>query len=102
MNSNRRKFLRNLTIGTGALATGLPTFANQVTAATDEEMNRSFEWEEKKQRFNMCGYAAPKIAIVRIGIVGLGQRGSAAVERFIYIEGVEIVALCDKYPDRVC
>ena len=27
MNSDRRKFLRNLTIGTGALATGLPAFA---------------------------------------------------------------------------
>ena len=62
MNSNRRKFLRNLTIGTGALATGIPAFANEVVAATDEEMNRSFEWENKKQRFNMCGYAAPKIA----------------------------------------
>ena len=49
----------------------------------------------------MCGYAAPKIPIVRIGIVGLGQRGSCAVERLSYIDGVEIVALCDKYADRV-
>ena len=31
MNSNRRKFLRNLTIGTGALATGLPGIANHIT-----------------------------------------------------------------------
>jgi predicted dehydrogenase len=49
----------------------------------------------------MCGYAAPKLNIVRIGIVGLGMRGSGAVERLSYIDGVEITALCDKYPDRV-
>jgi predicted dehydrogenase len=29
------------------------------------------------------------------------MRGSEAVERLSYIDGVEIVALCDKYPDRV-
>ena len=48
-----------------------------------------------------CGYAAPKIDTVRIGVIGLGQRGSEAVERLSYIDGVEIVALCDKYPDRI-
>jgi predicted dehydrogenase len=51
--------------------------------------------------FNMCGYAAPKLDKVRIGVVGLGQRGSDAVERLSFIDGVEITALCDKYPDRV-
>jgi len=49
----------------------------------------------------MCGYAAPKIETVRIGVIGLGQRGSDAVERLSFIDGAEIVALCDKYPDRV-
>lgn len=49
----------------------------------------------------MCGYAAPKIDTVRIAVIGLGQRGSDAVERLSYIDGVEIVALCDKYADRV-
>src|SRR5436190_17289233 len=29
------------------------------------------------------------------------MRGSEAVERLSYIDGVEIIALCDKYPDRV-
>lgn len=100
MSTDRRKFLRNITLGSGLLATGLPSFAGSL-AATDEEVERSSRFESGKQRFNMCGYAAPKIPIVRIGIVGLGQRGSGAVERLSYIDGVEIVALCDKYPDRV-
>jgi hypothetical protein len=101
MNANRRRFLRNLTIGTGALATGLPSFAHPNVIATDEQMKRSAQFERKGQRFNMCGYAAPKIDTVRIGIIGLGMRGSEAVKRLSYIDGLEIVALCDKLPDRV-
>ncbi len=49
----------------------------------------------------MCGYSAPKLDVVRIGFVGLGKRGPYAVERMSHIEGVEIVALCDQYEDRV-
>lgn len=100
MNNNRRKFLRQLALGSGVLATGLPSFAN-VIGTTDEQMDRSSQFENNGQRFNMCGYAAPKIETVRIGVIGLGQRGSEAVERLSYIDGVEIAALCDKYPDRV-
>ena len=44
----------------------------------------------------MCGYAAPKIETVRIGFVGVGSRGSVAVERISYIDGVRIVAICDE------
>jgi hypothetical protein len=90
MNPTRRKFLRNISLGAGALATGLE--ANAEVQSTPHSAKTSF---------NMCGYAAPKLDTVRVGIVGLGQRGSGAVERLAYIEGVEITALCDKYPDRV-
>jgi Oxidoreductase family, NAD-binding Rossmann fold len=100
MENNRRKFLRRLAIGSGVLAASLPSFA-KVTGASDEEMDNSLAAENKSQRFNMSGYAAPKIETVRIGVIGLGQRGSEAVERLSYMDGVEIVALCDKYPDRI-
>jgi predicted dehydrogenase len=100
MNSNRRSFLRRMAFGTGALATGLPSFANTF-GVTDEQLDRSLIWENNSQRFNMCGYAAPKIETVRIGIIGLGNRGSEAVGRLAYIDGLEIIAICDKYADRV-
>ena len=90
MSSTRRKFLRNISLGAGALATGM-----EAAAAVAQPL------ETLPAGFNMCGYAAPKLDVVRIGIVGLGQRGSGAVERLSYIDGVEITALCDKYPDRV-
>jgi hypothetical protein len=47
------------------------------------------------QQFNMSGYAAPALPVVRIGIIGLGDRGSGAVQRLSNIEGVEIKALGD-------
>jgi len=99
MKSNRRKFLRNLTIGAGTV-TALPALA-RVNNREEEIINSIASPANEKQNFNMCGYAAPKMDVVRIGIVGLGMRGSDAVERLSYIDGVEITALCDKYPDRV-
>ena len=38
---------------------------------------------------------------IRVGFVGIGSRGSGAVHRVSMIPGVDIVALCDKNPDRV-
>lgn len=100
MDNKRRQFLRQLAIGGGAIATGMPAWAIEA-GSTDEEIRRSLALENKAPRFNMCGYAAPRIETVRVAIIGLGMRGSDAVERLSYIDGLEITALCDKYPDRV-
>ncbi|MEY4628035.1 MAG: hypothetical protein RLZZ595_361 [Bacteroidota bacterium] len=89
MSTNRRSFIRNVAMGSGALAVSIPhaSQANNMPTAPST--------------FNMCGYAAPKLAKVRVGVVGLGMRGPGAVDRLSYIEGVEITALCDKFSDRV-
>jgi predicted dehydrogenase len=55
----------------------------------------------RPQKFNMHGYAAPKLETVRIGFIGVGSRGSGNVIRYASIEGVEIKALCDPVPQRV-
>ena len=99
MSSNRRKFLRNITLGAGGMVTGLPTFASVISDEKDRSLLRNTQ--PAAGGFNMCGYAAPKMDKVRIGIIGLGMRGPGAVERMSFIEGVEIKALCDQYPDRV-
>ena len=52
------------------------------------------------QTFNMCGYSAPKIDTVRIGYIGLGNRGLGALDRIVYIDNVEIKALCDIRTER--
>lgn len=38
---------------------------------------------------------------IRVGFVGIGSRGSGAVHRVSMIPGVDVVALCDRDPDRV-
>lgn len=96
MTSNRRNFIRQTLIGSGILATGFAGYS-----ATLNESNPGPKEKTTKQSFNMCGYAAPKLDKIRIGIVGLGERGSMAVGRLPYIDGVEIIALCDQYDIRV-
>ena len=43
----------------------------------------------------MQGYACKPLRRVRVGIIGLGNRGRGAVHRLAMIPGVEIAALCD-------
>ncbi|MCY4781642.1 Gfo/Idh/MocA family oxidoreductase [Sphingobacterium sp. UT-1RO-CII-1] len=86
MSSNRRDFLKKATL-LSSVAVTLPSLNNSAMAAAPG--------------FNMWGYAAPKIDKVRIGVIGVGMRGPGAVDRLSYIEGTEIVALCDLHADRV-
>lgn len=49
---------------------------------------------------SMIEFRCAPMERVRVGFVGLGMRGPGAVERFTYIDGVEINGLCDKYEER--
>lgn len=94
MKSNRRKFIRNITLGTGAVVSHFPATVNA------DVTHYSFNVPDKGA-FNMSGYAAPKIDKVRVGFIGLGNRGPGAVTRISFIDGVEIKAICDKRPERL-
>ena len=50
---------------------------------------------------NVLGLTVPAMDTVRVGFVGIGMRGSGAVERYTYVPGVKIIALCDVEADRV-
>ncbi len=49
----------------------------------------------------MHGYAAPRLDTVRVGIIGIGRRGSGTVRRMAAIDWVEIKALFDLNPGKV-
>lgn len=86
-NMNRRDFLKGTAwMGAAAMAAGC-------------QMNR-FGFGQGGQ---MQDYAFQKLKgkNVRVGFIGVGQRGTAAVHRVSMIPGVEIVALCDKNPAAV-
>ncbi|HAH25727.1 MAG TPA: acetylgalactosaminidase, partial [Prolixibacteraceae bacterium] len=61
MTTNRRNFLRNTLLGTGMLATGFAGHA----ASLGSEPTEKHKGNRSNQRFNMSGYAAPKIDKVR-------------------------------------
>jgi predicted dehydrogenase len=88
MNNNRREFLKV----SGLASVGMVSSFLAPVAKGAEKLTPHFKGT---QRFNMCGYAAPKIPVVRIGFIGLGNRGPAHVKQTCKIDGVEIKALCD-------
>lgn len=50
---------------------------------------------------SMLGFAAEPIDTVRVGIIGLGERGMGPLKRMSFIEGVKIVAICDLHQKNI-
>ena len=87
MNTSRREFLKGTAwMGAAAVAAGC-------------HLNR-FGFGEGGL---MQNYAYRKLMgrKIRVGFVGIGGRGTAAVHRVAMIPGLEVVALCDKNPERI-
>ncbi len=96
MDNNRRNFLKMAGLA-GLGITGSQLYAASKHVQPTNSMNpfQTKKYSSNVPSFNMCGYSAPKLKTVRIGYIGLGNRGSAAVIRMTHIEGVEIKAICD-------
>lgn len=99
MRTRRRDFIKTAGFaGTGILAAGLASCRHDKMpfAATLEAVRK-----KHGQAFNMCGYAAPKLDVVRIGLIGLGHRGPSSLRNLTLLEGVEIKAICDIRKERL-
>jgi hypothetical protein len=94
MKSNRRDFLKK----TGMAGIGL---AGGVLSSSKKEKDKEPFEIKRRQRFNMHGYAAPALDVVRVGLTGIGNRGSGTVQRLASLDGVEIKAINDLEEDRV-
>ena len=83
----RRDFLKiGAAAGLGAAAAGLGFGAGSGKAAPGEGRTQ---------------FRAPALRTVRVGFVGVGGMGSAHVQNFLRIDGVEIKAICDIRPAHV-
>jgi len=104
MKSKRRDFLKQAGLTGLGIAGVSITKGFAIEGANEGEPNLPQlikEYEQSHvQRFNMSGFAAPKINTLRVGIIGLGQRGPSHVNRMSILEGVEIKALCDLLPEK--
>jgi len=61
----------------------------------------SFNSSTAQNRRDVLELRCAPLDTVRMAIIGLGMRGSDAVNRYTYIEGVRIVAICDIVPEKV-
>ncbi|MDL2240830.1 Gfo/Idh/MocA family oxidoreductase [Bacteroidales bacterium OttesenSCG-928-K22] len=95
MKTTRRDFLKYTAAGTGILTANM-LFGKFLYSKTGDIFNFSDSPLGNLRPINMCGYRAPKLDIVRVGFIGLGDRGGSAVIRFTHIDGTAITALCDK------
>jgi len=84
---DRRGFLKAATVTAAAgLTAACASSNNQVTPV-------------KQQGKNVIGLIVPKMDVVRVGFIGVGQRGYGHVKRMSHIEGAEIVAICDNHQE---
>jgi hypothetical protein len=102
MKTNRRNFLKHTSLaGIGLVGAGIiPSYASGKDNINDKSLANGEQKTTHTQKFNMCGYPAPKIDTVRIGFIGLGSRGPGHVMNMALLEGVDIKALCDIVPEQ--
>jgi predicted dehydrogenase len=99
MKSNRRNFLKLSGLAGMGIAGGAHILDVHAASPANVEIKNRLSSQDSKH-FNMSGFAAPKLETVRIGFIGLGNRGPGAVERMSKIDGVDIKALCDLRPEK--
>lgn len=95
MKTYRRDFLKMTCLtGAGILSSwiGIAKALNDKNEGTENPNDIRIK---QSPGFNMSGYRAPKIETVRIGFIGIGNRGTSAVKRINFLDGVHIKGLCD-------
>ena len=93
--NSRRNFIKIATVGSAAFGLAPISQAFESVNSTD---NQSIVPEQKNSEStgkSVMGLRCEPLKTVRIGLIGLGMRGSGAVHRLIQVEGTEIVAISD-------
>jgi hypothetical protein len=96
--TNRRDFIRIAT--TGAAAFGL-TLKGLDLSSQSTDLWLPGTAARPEGQGSVMDMACDPIEKVRIGYIGLGMRGMDAVRRMLYVDGIEIKAVCDIIPEKV-
>lgn len=75
--------------------------ATEIKYITIKRMFKTSESGHHIKHKNALLLACEPIPVVRVGFIGLGTRASRALKRYMYLEGVEIKALCDILPSNI-
>ena len=83
----RRDFLRGTAwMGAAALAAGCMSAGNKICDSRGAPMH---------------GFVVPPMKRIRVGVIGVGVRGTWAVKRLTMIPGVEVTAVSDINPEKL-
>ena len=94
----RRDFMKLPAVG---FALGLTGYS--CAGELDEDVQETdVQWTGRQQIRNMHDFQAPPCLPLRVGYIGLGNRGFASLQRLAKMQGVEIRAIADcyEYPVR--
>jgi hypothetical protein len=99
--NSRRNFLKIAAAGSAALgfAPVSQVFASESSPDTGE-LSAEKKIPAAKGK-SVMGLRCEPMETVRIGLIGLGMRGSEAIRRLIQVEGTELVAIADVVPKAV-
>ena len=87
---DRRKFLKSAVASAAAVG---------VVSACSSPSNQANLSPLKQQGASVMGLAIPALEVVRVGFIGVGQRGSGFIKHYCHLEGVEIKAICDTHEE---
>lgn len=83
---NRRKFIQSaMAVAATSTLAGCAASSSQTTTQTGNK--------------TVMGLTVPSMTTVRVGFIGVGERGVGAVRHFCHIDGVEIKAICDVHQE---
>lgn len=87
---SRRSFLKRTAIGGAGLVVASDVLSSELLAAAP-----------KTGKATMIGVPFEAREQVRLGIIGVGGRGSSLLEELLAVENVQVKAICDVVPEKV-
>ncbi|MFJ8133068.1 Gfo/Idh/MocA family protein [Streptomyces hydrogenans] len=91
---SRRQVLRT-TAGAAGAGLGLGALAGGTAHAAEPAAAPAGAAAPRRRGATMAGVAFEGRSTVRVGIIGLGNRGGAMIDNFLVLPGVRVVAVCD-------
>lgn len=104
MGMKRNRLFGSLVMAGGYLLALLSCGREEVVVEVPRDKEGIFVYEVPERvegQKSVLELACPPIDEVRVGFVGVGERGKAAVYRFTFLKGVKVVALCDLYEQNI-
>src|SRR5262245_49126209 len=86
---SRRNFLKRTALGSAGLAVASEMLKPQIVAAA------------ASGKATMMGVPFEARERVKLGIIGVGGRGTSLLENLLAVEKVDVKAICDLVPDKV-